>query len=71
VENSPAGFSGEKPNVAGASQGYANDLRNIFYRSDKKYSEKAAARSAPATFPEEGNTTQGSSLRYEKPPTAD
>jgi hypothetical protein len=24
-ENSPAGFSGEKPNGAGASQGYAND----------------------------------------------
>ena len=25
VENSPAGFSGEKPNDAGASQCYAND----------------------------------------------
>jgi len=38
-ENSPAGFSGEKPNGAGASQGYANDLRNI--SRSGKYGAKA------------------------------
>jgi hypothetical protein len=46
VENSPAGFSGEKPNGAGTSQGYANDcgvcatLRDALYTEVEKSMEK-------------------------------
>jgi hypothetical protein len=40
LENSPAGFSDEKPNDAGASQGYANDCG--VFASLRRYAPKGA-----------------------------
>jgi len=57
VENSPVGFSGEKPNGAGATQ---TTSATFFIEAIKNTTRRRAAGSAP-----QSGTSQGFALRYD------